>query len=110
MGRGLLWAVPSLLGIIAAQPAIDRRTRLSCFEHPPRTPSHGREIWRLWKDRQIMTCELQIDIRYDRKAIERRVREHIEGWRTLLTKQVQDGRQLLREVLADPLRFTPSDA
>jgi len=30
---------------------------------PARTPSCGREIWRLWKDGQVMTCELQIDTR-----------------------------------------------
>ena len=32
----------------------------------------------------------------------------MRGWHALLaTKQVQDGRQLLCEVLAGPLRFTP---
>jgi hypothetical protein len=47
-------------------------------------------------------------LRFDRKTIELKVREHIDGWRSLLSaKHVQDGRQLLREVLAGPLRFTP---
>jgi hypothetical protein len=47
-------------------------------------------------------------LRFDRKTIEQKVRRHIDGWRALLsTKHVQDGRQLLREVLAGPLRFTP---
>jgi hypothetical protein len=37
-----------------------------------------------------------------------KIHEHVRDWRTLLaTHQVQDGRQLLREVLAGPLRFTP---
>jgi hypothetical protein len=45
--------------------------------------------------------------RLDRKAIEAKVHEHINDWRALLTTHVQDGRQLLREVLAGPLRFTP---
>ena len=45
--------------------------------------------------------------RFDRKAIETKVRQHVADWRRLLTKQTQDGRQLLREVLAGPLRFTP---
>jgi site-specific DNA recombinase len=45
--------------------------------------------------------------RFDRKAIEAKVREHVNGWRALLTKHVSDGRQLLREVLIGPLRFTP---
>ena len=32
----------------------------------------------------------------------------LDGWRALLsTKHIQEGRQLLREVLAGPLRFTP---
>ena len=45
--------------------------------------------------------------RFERKAIERAVQEHVAGWRALLTKHVQDGRTLLRQVLAGPLRFTP---
>ena len=44
--------------------------------------------------------------RFDRKAIEARVNDYVKGWRALLTKRVEDGRQLLREVLAGPLRFT----
>src|SRR5215831_16878200 len=44
----------------------------------------------------------------DRRILGTRVNEQLQHWRTLLsTKQVQDGRQLLREVLAGPLRFTP---
>ena len=35
------------------------------------------------------------------------VREHVHVWRTLLTTHVSDGRQLLRELIVDPLRFTP---
>ena len=45
--------------------------------------------------------------RFDRKALEAKVHEYVKGWRALLTKRVEDGRQLLREVLAGPLRFTP---
>jgi site-specific DNA recombinase len=45
--------------------------------------------------------------RFDRKALEAKVDEYVKGWRALLTKRVEDGRQLLREVLAGPLRFTP---
>ena len=45
--------------------------------------------------------------RFNRTAIDQRVRRHVNDWRSLLTKHVQDGRQLLREVLAGPLRFTP---
>ena len=44
---------------------------------------------------------------FDRKTIETKVRGHVGQWRTLLTKHVNDGRQLLREVLLGPLRFTP---
>ncbi len=49
-------------------------------------------------------CDLR---RVDRHAIERDVRRHVEHWRALLTTHVEDGRQLLREVLAGPLQFTP---
>lgn len=43
----------------------------------------------------------------DRVAINARVRNHLERWRALLTKHTADGRQLLREALAGPLRFAP---
>jgi hypothetical protein len=33
----------------------------------------------------------------------------VADWRALLTQQTQDGRQLLRELLARPLKFTPQD-
>ena len=62
------------------------------------------------RDELVATTAAQetIDVRqFDRKAIERRVRQHVEDWRALLTKHVADGRQVLREVLAGPLRFTP---
>ena len=49
-----------------------------------------------------------VDVRcLDRKGIERRVREQLDDWRALLTTNVGDGRQLLREILVGPLRFTP---
>ena len=55
----------------------------------------------------IATLE-RIDVaRFDRKLIEQRVRGHIDRWRNLLMSHVADGRQLLREVLVAPLRFTP---
>jgi hypothetical protein len=44
---------------------------------------------------------------FDRNAIEGEVRRYVDTWRGLLTKHVSDGRQLLREALAGPLRFTP---
>jgi hypothetical protein len=44
---------------------------------------------------------------FDRTATEREIRRHVNNWRALLTKHVNDGRQLLREVLTGPLTFTP---
>jgi hypothetical protein len=41
----------------------------------------------------------------DKRAIEQQVLEKGGRWRSLLTEQVADGRQLLREVLEGPLRF-----
>jgi hypothetical protein len=43
----------------------------------------------------------------DRKAIDRDVREHLAHWRALLTGHVGDGRELLRQALNGPIRFTP---
>jgi hypothetical protein len=46
--------------------------------------------------------------RFDRSALERTIRPHLHTWRSLLsTSHVQDGRRLLREALAGPLRFRP---
>ena len=57
--------------------------------------------------RAIETAE-GVDVRrFDRKAIERRVRRELKQWRSLLTANVAYGRQLLREILAGPVRFTP---
>ena len=58
---------------------------------------------------QTLAARESFDVRrFDRKAIESRVNAYVNGWRALLTKRVEDGRQLLREVLAGPLRFTPT--
>jgi hypothetical protein len=55
-----------------------------------------------------LTARESFDLRrFDRKALEAKVHEHVDRWRALLTKRVEDGRQLLREVLSGPLRFTP---
>lgn len=45
--------------------------------------------------------------RFDRGAVEAHVRQELARWRELLTRNVQAGRQLLREALVGPLRFTP---
>ena len=68
------------------------------------------------KARQLRRDELvaqlavrrRVDVgRFDRRTIEATARGHLTRWRSLLTKHTADGRQLLREVLAGPLRFTP---
>ena len=46
---------------------------------------------------------------FDAKAIETKVRMKLENWRGLLSRNIADGRQLLREVLAGPLRFAPEE-
>ena len=45
--------------------------------------------------------------RIDRRAIVAAAREKLTAWRSLLTRQVADGRELLRQVLVGPIRFTP---
>jgi site-specific DNA recombinase len=56
---------------------------------------------------ELAALEATAPIRIDRKAVEAQVREWLTAWRALLTEQVEDGRELLRQVLAGPLRFTP---
>jgi site-specific DNA recombinase len=47
--------------------------------------------------------------RIDRRAIAEHVRAKLAAWRDLLTDNVQDGRALLRDVLAGPFRFVPEN-
>jgi hypothetical protein len=47
------------------------------------------------------------DHRVDRAMLERAVRDRIEDWQELLTRRAMHGRQLLREMLAAPIQFTP---
>ena len=46
-------------------------------------------------------------LQFDRATIEQQIRRHLDRWHSLLFKHTAEGRQLLREVLAGPLRFTP---
>jgi hypothetical protein len=46
----------------------------------------------------------------DRHSLERTIREKVADWRGLLTRNVQDGRALLKQLLTGPLRFTPEDS
>src|SRR5437763_14730675 len=47
------------------------------------------------------------DGQFNRKAVEQAVRDELNNGRTVLTRHVDDARQLLREVIAGPLMFTP---
>ena len=44
----------------------------------------------------------------DRRTLEAAVRRRVENWRSLLTRRPAHGRQLLREMLAGPITFTPT--
>jgi site-specific DNA recombinase len=68
------------------------------------------------KDRQARRDELEaarsqvVPHRpFDRAAVDARVRESLSDWRALLTRNTQDGRELLRRVLDGPIRFTPEN-
>jgi hypothetical protein len=56
---------------------------------------------------EIGSAETLHQIHVDRVAIETEVQSKIANWRELVAGSVSDGRQLLREVLEAPLRFTP---
>jgi len=45
----------------------------------------------------------------DWRALERQAREKLASWRTLATRHVSGGRQLLQALLTEPLVFTPFD-
>jgi len=55
---------------------------------------------------QIGSAETLHQIHVDRAAIEAKVQTKVAEWRGLLSGSVADGRQLLREVLAAPFKFT----
>jgi site-specific DNA recombinase len=55
----------------------------------------------------IAAYEALTVVRFDRRSIEQDVKRHLDDWRGMLAKHTSDGRQLLREVLTGPLRFTP---
>lgn len=57
---------------------------------------------------QIAALAATAPFHADRRAIQRHVREQVAAWRALLTTEINDGRELLRQVLAGPLRFTPA--
>jgi hypothetical protein len=63
------------------------------------------------KERDVLLAEIGSagtlhQIHVDRVAIEAKVQSAVADWRGLLSGSVADGRQLLREVLESPLRFT----
>jgi hypothetical protein len=64
-------------------------------------------------DRNRLTADLHrhegaCGHRIDRRQIEQQVRKHVAEWRGLLSsKQIADGRLLLRERLSSPIRFVP---
>ena len=56
---------------------------------------------------ELGSAETVHQIQVDRAAIEAKVQDAVANWRQLLTGSVPEGRQLLRDVLTAPLRFTP---
>jgi hypothetical protein len=44
----------------------------------------------------------------ERPRLEAAVRHRVDDWRSLLARQSAHGRQLLREMLAGPITFTPA--
>ncbi len=56
---------------------------------------------------EMTAAETLHQIHIDRDAIEATVQQSVSEWRTLLNGSVADARQMLREVLEAPLRFTP---
>jgi len=55
---------------------------------------------------QIGSAETPHQIHVDRPAIEAKVQQAVGNWHGALSGSVADGRQLLREELEAPLRFT----
>ena len=60
--------------------------------------------------RVIARADGQKPPQINRTSIERQVRERLTRWRSMLTTHAQDSRQLFREALVGPIRFTPEKA
>jgi site-specific DNA recombinase len=56
---------------------------------------------------QLTEAETLQHVQVDRASIEAQVQADVANWRALLTGSVEDGRTLLRQVLAGPVQFTP---
>jgi hypothetical protein len=57
--------------------------------------------------REIGAADGRASLQSDRPMVEAKVLAECERWRALLTDEIIDGRQLLREVLDGPMTFTP---
>ena len=60
---------------------------------------HARQPRRDTLITELATFEGTTPITVNRRAMEGQVRERLTAWRALLTKQVEDSRELLRQVL-----------
>jgi DNA invertase Pin-like site-specific DNA recombinase len=60
--------------------------------------------------RAIATAGRGAGLSLNRRAVERQVRERLTRWRALLTGDTAAGRELFRQVLTGPIRFTPNTA
>ena len=68
----------------------------------------GREARRADLDRQIAALKAQEEaVKVDWGTVKRRLVERVTDWRGLLRSHVPQARQLLRKLLAGPVRFAP---
>jgi hypothetical protein len=58
----------------------------------------------------IAATEARQGVNINRRAVEQHVHAWVAEWRTLLTTRVAEGRQVQREVLRGPIRFTPDES
>lgn len=59
------------------------------------------------RDDLIRRRPARVPVLADRRTMETTIRERVTDWRGLLTRNVADGRMLLKQILDGPVRFTP---
>jgi hypothetical protein len=88
---------------------------LGAIEQGGTTPAliqhlHARQAERETLVKAIAANEAVTGMQIEREIIREEVRAHLAEWRAWLTADHEDRRQLLREVLLSPIRFTPGSA
>lgn len=92
-----------------------KRSRTPCARTTHVSIAHVARIQARHAERErlleaIAATEARQSVVINRRAVQERVQARADQWRAMLMTSIADGRQVLREVLRGPIRFTPDEA